>query len=232
VNGTARITGALTAGTSSSQTPASIATNNAPNQPALTLFKNIFDTETEDVFRVQSFENGVGVKNVFRVQANGLGYFAGNLLLGTNVNAGFRLDVNGSVNIAGGIRFSSSGVDANRWSVFWNGGTGDMIVVNNLSDIRVKKDFDYDIKGLDTIKKLKPVKFTWKDGTSYSTSVSGRLRQYGFIAQETMEADDYLAWHNKNQDTWGIEQYESFCAVIVKAIQEQQIQIENLKSLT
>jgi hypothetical protein len=135
----------------------------------------------------------------------------------------------GSITVAGGVRFSSSGADANRWSVYWNGGTGDLIVVNNISDIRAKKDFDYNIKGLETINKLKPLKFTWKDGTSHSTSVSGRLRQYGFIAQETMQADDYLAWYNQSQDTWGIEQYESFSAVIVKAIQEQQEIINDLK---
>ena len=145
----------------------------------------------------------------------------GNVLIGTTTDNGGRLQVNGGdVRVSGGIRFSSSGTDANRWSVYWNGGTGDLIVVNNISDIRSKKDFDYNIKGLETIQKLKPLKFTWKDGTSHSTSVSGRLRQYGFIAQETMEADDYLAWHNQSQDTWGIEQYESFTAVIVKAIQE------------
>ena len=154
-----------------------------------------------------------------------------NVLIGTTSDTGGKLQVSGGdIRVSGGIRFSSSGADANRWSVYWNGGTGDLIVVNNISDIRAKKDFDYNIKGLETIKKLKPLKFTWKDGTSHSTSVSGRLRQYGFIAQETMEADDYLAWYNQNQDTWGIEQYESFSAVIVKAIQELSAKIETLET--
>jgi hypothetical protein len=157
--------------------------------------------------------------------------YGGNVLIGTATDNGLgRLQVNGTITVAGGVRFSSSGADANRWSVYWNGGTGDLIVVNNISDIRAKKDFDYNIKGLETIQKLKPLKFTWKDGTSHSTSVSGRLRQYGFIAQETMEADDYLAWHNQSQDTWGIEQYESFSAVIVKAIQELKAELDELKS--
>jgi hypothetical protein len=344
----ATFTGILTAGSSSSQTPASISTNSQANQPALTLYKNIFTGTGEDVFRIQSFTSGV--VNVFTVKDSGitrigsggtsLGKFSvndgtninlsikvgqtdatavmlnaynddasaniplefrasrfafqsgnvgigttspgdkltinntadnttffaltvtgnnrlvlrtdasANALVRTGNNVDLRLGVNedaivikngGNVGIgttspattlhvAGGIRFSSSGADANRWSVYWNGGTGDLIVVNNISDIRAKKDFDYDIKGLETIQKLKPLKFTWKDGTSHSTSVSGRVRQYGFIAQETMEADDYLAWYNKNQDTWGIEQYESFSAVMVKAIQEQQAQIQELSA--
>ena len=154
----------------------------------------------------------------------------GNVLIGTTTDNGQRLQVNGNTAITGGLRFTASGADANRWSVYWNGATGDLIVVNNISDIRAKKDFDYNIKGLETINKLKPLKFTWKDGTSHSTSVSGRIRQYGFIAQETMEADDYLAWYNKSQDTWGIEQYESFSAVIVKAIQELKQEIDTLKN--
>jgi hypothetical protein len=156
---------------------------------------------------------------------------SGNVMIGTTTDNGVgKLQVNGSITVAGGVRFSSSGADANRWSVYWNGGTGDLIVVNNISDIRAKKDFDYDIKGLETITKLKPLKFTWKDGISKSTSVSGRVRQYGFIAQETMQADDFLAWHNENHDTWGIEQYESFTAVMVKAIQELKQEIDTLKN--
>jgi hypothetical protein len=170
-----------------------------------------------------------------------IGASGNDMILATNYAEKMRIDSSGRVGIgtsspatqlhvAGGIRFSSSGADANRWSVYWNGSTGDLIVVNNISDIRAKKDLDYNIKGLETVQKLKPVKFTWKDGMSHSTSVSGRLRQYGFIAQETMEADDYLAWHNQEQDTWGIEQYESFSAVMVKAIQEQQEIINDLKA--
>lgn len=160
-----------------------------------------------------------------------LGSSGGNVLIGTTTDNGVgKLQVNGNITVAGTVRFSASGADANRWSVYWNGGTGDLIVVNNISDIRAKKDFDYDIKGLETITKLKPLKFTWKDGTSHSTSVSGRLRQYGFIAQETMQADDFLAWHNESHDTWGIEQYESFAAVMVKAIQELKQEIDTLKN--
>ena len=185
----------------------------------------------------RKYSMGVGDGNFYMCYDNTAGRHnisvtsGGSVLIGTTTDNGVgKLQISGgSVTVAGGVRFSSSGADANRWSVYWNGGTGDLIVVNNISDIRAKKDFDYNIKGLETIKKLKPLKFTWKDGTSHSTSVSGRLRQYGFIAQETMQADDYLAWYNQSQDTWGIEQYESFSAVIVKAIQEQQEIINDLK---
>ena len=52
----------------------------------------------------------------------------------------------------------------------------------------------------------------------------------GFEPDGTMEADDYLAWYNQSQDTWGIEQYESFSAVMVKAIQELSSKVETLES--
>ena len=147
----------------------------------------------------------------------------GNVGIGTT-SPGSKLHVNGK------IRFSSTGTDTNRWNVYWNGSTGDLIVVNPASDVRLKEDFDYDIPGIETVKKLKPVKFSWKDGKIYSTSTTGKTRQYGFIAQETMEADSFLAHHDEENDTWNIEQYESFTAVLTKAIQEQQTIIEDLKS--
>jgi hypothetical protein len=197
---------------------------------------------TSNGLYIDSLGNSTGSNNqiVFRNSNSNSSFSAetrmvitsgGNVLVGGGSDNGAgKLQVNGSITVAGGVRFSSSGADANRWSVYWNGGTGDLIVVNNISDIRAKKDFDYDIKGLETITKLKPLKFTWKDGISKSTSVSGRVRQYGFIAQETMQADDFLAWHNESHDTWGIEQYESFTAVMVKAIQELKEEIDTLKN--
>ena len=197
---------------------------------------------TSNGLYIDSLGNSTGTNNniIFRNSSSNSSFSAtermrvtsgGNVLIGTTTDNGVgKLQVSGSITVAGGVRFSSSGADANRWSVYWNGGTGDLIVVNNISDIRAKKDFDYDIKGLETITKLKPLKFTWKDGISKSTSVSGRVRQYGFIAQETMQADDFLAWHNESHDTWGIEQYESFTAVMVKAIQELKQEIDTLKN--
>lgn len=73
----ATFTGTLTAGLSTAQTPAYFSTNSVTNQPALTLFKNTFDTATDDVFRVQSYNSGAAsATNIFRVQANGAGIFS------------------------------------------------------------------------------------------------------------------------------------------------------------
>jgi hypothetical protein len=113
------------------------------------------------------------------------------------------------LHVAGGIRFSGTGTDANRYNVYWNSSTGDLIVVS--SDARLKKDFDYDIAGIETVNKLKPVRYTWKDSNK---------RQLGFTAQESIEADEHLAWNNVEDDTWGLDGWEGYSAVLTKAIQE------------
>jgi len=148
----------------------------------------------------------------------------------TNSTERMRIDSNGNVGIGtsspgnqlhvvGGIRFSSTGVDANRWNVYWNGNTGDLIVVS--SDARLKKDFDYDIAGIETVNKLKPVRFTWKENNK---------RQLGFTAQESFEADEHLAWNDTENDQWGLDGWEGYAAVLTKAMQEQQVMIEELKA--
>jgi len=137
---------------------------------------------------------------------------------GGNVGIGTSSPGN-QLHVVGGIRFSGSGADANRWNVYWNGSTGDLIVVS--SDARLKKDFDYDIAGIETVNKLKPVRFTWKENNK---------RQLGFTAQESFEADEHLAWNDTENDQWGLDGWEGYAAVLTKAIQEQQAIIETLQA--
>ena len=123
------------------------------------------------------------------------------------------------LHVAGAIRLSATGTDANRWNVYYNSSTGDLILVS--SDARLKKDFDYSISGIETVNKLKPVRYTWKDSNK---------RQLGFTAQESIEADEHLAWNNVEDDTWGLDGWEGYAAVLTKAIQEQQVIIDDLKA--
>jgi hypothetical protein len=125
----------------------------------------------------------------------------------------------GKLHVAGDVVISASGTDANRASVFYNTSTGQLILV--VSDARLKKDFDYDIAGIETVKKLKPLRFSWKDSDK---------RQLGFLAQESIEADEHLAWNNVEDDTWGLDGWEGYSAVLTKAIQEQQTIIDDLKA--
>ena len=125
----------------------------------------------------------------------------------------------GKLHVAGTIVLSASGTDANRADVFYNTSTGQLVLVT--SDARLKKDFDYDIDGIETVKKLKPLYYSWKDSDK---------RQLGFLAQESIEADEHLAWNDTENDDWGLEGWDGFAAVLTKAIQEQQVIIEDLKA--
>ena len=125
----------------------------------------------------------------------------------------------GKLHVGGTIVLSASGTDANRASVFYNTSTGQLILVT--SDARLKKDFDYDIAGIETVKKLKPLRYSWKDSDK---------RQLGFLAQESIEADEHLAWNDTENDHWGLDGWDGYAAVLTKAIQEQQVIIEDLKT--
>ena len=124
-----------------------------------------------------------------------------------------------TLHVFGAIRLTASGTDANRYNVYWNGSTGDFILVS--SDARLKKDFDYDIEGIETVKNLKPLRFTWKEDNK---------KQLGFLAQESLEADENLAWHDEENDQWGLDGWEGYAAVLTKAVQEQQAMIETLQA--
>ena len=117
----------------------------------------------------------------------------------------------------------------------------------NLSDGRFKKNIKENVIGLDFIKKLRPVTYNLDIeaiAKYYSTPDSLRLFesekikdsevQIGFIAQEVEKAAKELKFNfhgvdkpQNDKDHYGLR-YAEFVPSIVKAIQEQQEQIEQL----
>jgi len=93
------------------------------------------------------------------------------------------------------------------------------------SDMRMKKDIADSQYGLDAVMKLHPVSFKWKNGDDHTT--------LGFIAQDVQPVigdlvyDDALGGKD-GENMLGLN-YEGFTPVLVKAIQEQQQIIEDLK---
>ncbi len=70
--------------------------------------------------------------------------------------------------------------------------------------------------GLDAIRQLRPVSFTWKaNGTE----------DFGFIAEEVAAIQPVLAIYNEQSEPDGVK-YANMSAVLVKAMQEQQALIE------
>ena len=110
---------------------------------------------------------------------------------------------------------------------FWNGLTSPQLTYNGVwtdsSDVSLKKDI-VDIEyGLETVKKLKPRKYKMK---------SNDEEQVGFIAQEVESEVPEVVTQSTTPD--GDEQkglaYGHLVAVLTKAMQEQQTQIEALQA--
>jgi hypothetical protein len=91
------------------------------------------------------------------------------------------------------------------------------------SDINVKKDFEESTIGLAAIMGLKPTLFRYKDDENNELE-----KDLGFIAQQVKE---FIPQAYKESGTFIGLQDRPIIAALVKAVQEQQVQIEELKEL-
>jgi hypothetical protein len=149
----------------------------------------------------------------------------GSVLMGIGTNsasARLALDAIGMAVYNGGF-YRQCYMDSNI--MYWYNGSNQASLTNagvwtNASDISIKKDI-IDIKyGLDTVLKLKPRSYKMKEDD---------LEQVGFIAQEVEDVIKELV-STDNKGMKGLS-YGNLTAVLVKAIQEQQAQIEELKQI-
>lgn len=132
------------------------------------------------------------------------------------------------------------GSSVNRWNSAYiaNG-------VISTSDERLKKDIKPMNYGLREILKLKPISYKWKDNKIGKTTIpkDKEEKKLGFSAQELLKvlpevvkthdwkkldekSDEYVYVENQNI---GVV-YTDLIPVLVKAVQEQQSQIESLKT--
>ena len=137
-----------------------------------------------------------------------------------------RIDVNGNVgigtgslneklNVAGHIAPSGDntytlGTGALRWSdVYAVSGTV------NTSDRRAKENIEDITHGLEEVKSLRPVSYTWKDSPERGTKL-------GLIAQEVQPVVKEVVHVGDDEDqTLGLY-YSDLIPVLIKAVQEQQ----------
>jgi hypothetical protein len=149
-----------------------------------------------------------------QITQSGNGYPDGLRL--TNTNAAYWILV------AGGDNNLYLGYNASDRGQF-NNSTG---AYTALSDINKKKDFEESTTGLDAILGLKPTLYRMKDDEE---AIEKHL---GFIAQEVREFIPQAYTESLNGDNTFIGlDYQAITATLVKAIQEQQQQIQELKSL-
>ena len=96
-----------------------------------------------------------------------------------------------------------------------------------LSSSRFKQNIQDLNLGLDAVLALKPVTFKFKQG--YGDN--GATEQLGFVAEQADAIDPRLVPHDKDGLPSGFN-YQNYTAVLTKAIQEQQLQINSLKNAT
>ena len=144
-----------------------------------------------------------------------------------------------SVSNSGACNFRKSSSGGTLMIVHSNGGIGGGGSTNNIynpSDERLKENMVELTNGLDKIKKLKPYSFTWKKG--FDETLDG-VTQYGFGAHQAKTVDEKLVEKfiecdielngETIKDPLRVNE-KHVIPLLVKAIQEQQEQIEILKS--
>jgi hypothetical protein len=135
-----------------------------------------------------------------------------------------------TTNSTSSLAMYSNGASAYRFYVGWGGTVyATNTTISAISDQRFKENIqDLDV-GLDKIMALKPRKFDWKAGKG--KDIKG---DRGFIAQEFEQVFPDLIDEWKDPAPEGEEPYKSvrqdLIPVLVKAIQEQQAMINELKA--
>ena len=165
----------------------------------------------------------------------------GNVLIGTTTDTGQSLRIYQPTNGNWNIKLSqpnSSSINYQEFLTTTNGDAtvtargsitynGTNVLYNGTSDYRLKEDLKL-FNGLELVSKLKTYDFKWKEAGT---------RDYGMMAHELQEVlPNYVTGKKDeiNEDgsikPQGVD-YSKIVPVLVKAIQEQQAQIEELKAL-
>ena len=142
----------------------------------------------------------------------------------------------GATNVSGTLRLFSGNTEQMRIAAggavtITNLGTGTVTatagVLSTVSDLSYKIEDGFIDSALDKVLNLKPRYFYWNEKSGLPMDI----RQLGFYAQEVNEAlGEEAANTPANKDTpWGITD-RSMIAMLTKAVQEQQVQIQELKN--
>jgi hypothetical protein len=160
-----------------------------------------------------------------------------NLLIGTTIDSGQKLQVSGAINSNGansGYLYEDRTTSV-QWELYASSGTARFFnnaagIVANIvqatgvyiatSDKNKKKNFETSNLGLDAILKLKPTLYNMISQSNHE------VKELGFIAQEVKEVIEQA--YVENGEFIGLN-YQPIVATLVKAIQELNTKLENLK---
>jgi hypothetical protein len=188
---------------------------------------NIFSTTADGKIAIASG----GATKIF-LDSVGASYFTGgNVLIGTQTTIGpaaGRVDILYSGLVQYGMNIRSSHTDGIAISFVNSSGSqvgtiyqnSSSTAYNTSSDYRLKTDLK-EFNGVEIINKIKTYDFEWK---------TDKTRSYGVIAHELKEVIDYAVFGEKDSVTMQGVDYSKLVPIMVKAIQEQQQEIIELKN--
>ena len=180
-------------------------------------------SSTTGIFRQDANDLGFTVGGSERVRINSLGTF---LVGKTSTNAtGFGTELRGQQIIIGKTDSGTvNGIFFTHNSTYVGGlnYTDSATSLATSSDERLKENILNADNALDKINSIKVRQFDWK--------VDGSHQDYGFVAQELEPIYDFAVHTAEDEEATKSVDYASLVPLLTKAIQEQQEQIESLKS--
>lgn len=132
-----------------------------------------------------------------------------------------------SVNLTGSLKAPalSTSSSATTGTMCWTTGTGNVNIDTTTTCLLSASKYKQDVLGLDIglaqVMKMKPVSYQLK--SEYNPAKLGRM--IGFIAEDVAAIDNRLVAYEDNGGVHGVRYFE-MAAVLAKAIQEQQAQIQ------
>lgn len=166
-----------------------------------------------------------GVRGAANVSLLGINGVDNSTFYGVYGEASFDSQVNtGSSNntfygVYGRAVNSFGGNPGNFYAGYFAGNVHVTGTFTNPSDLRLKQDVKSLGYGLDALMQLRPVTFTWKDPTQKGL-------QFGLIAQDVQPIIPELVSRRHDADGTLHMNYLGLVPVLIKAIQEQQQQVE------
>lgn len=154
---------------------------------------------------------------------------------------GITFNTDGTINCYGilGRQGTSGGSPGSRYSLWWTGSAAQLWVdtsnvgtITLTSDYRIKRDIrTMEQPALARIAALRPVLYQYADNEQFSHKAEDRERE-GFIAHELAEVIPSAVEGEKDAPNQIQSlRIDALVAVLVKAVQEQQEQIEELRAL-
>jgi len=172
------------------------------------------------------FGTGAGKSNSNGSNNTMLGYDAdvntGNLQFATAVGANSLVTTSNTIALG-----RSNGSDTVQ--IFGLGSAGSTSLCRNASNristcsssLRYKTDVQPFTSGLTVVRRLRPIRFNWRDGG---------MPDLGFAAEEVEQIEPLLATYNEKGEIESVK-YAQITTVLVNAVNQQQTQIEEQKKL-